>query len=73
MNTFVGRDPHKNVDENIEIFKEVWPPIVQFAEENGIRIGIENCPMLFSNDEWPGGQNLMTTPAIWQAVTPLRA
>ena len=68
VNTFVGRDPHKNVDENIEIFKEVWPPIVQFAEENGIRIGIENCPMLFSNDEWPGGQNLMTTPAIWRRL-----
>ena len=68
VNTFVGRDPHKNVDENIEIFKEVWPDIIACAEENGIRIGIENCPMLFTNDEWPGGQNLMTTPAIWRKL-----
>ena len=68
VNTFNGRDPKKNVDENIEIFKEVWPPIIAFAEENGIRIGIENCPMLFTNDEWPGGQNLMTTPAIWRRL-----
>ena len=68
VNTFIGRDPKKNVDENIEIFKEVWPPIIAFAEENGIRIGIENCPMLFTNDEWPGGQNLMTTPAIWRRL-----
>ena len=68
VNTFIGRDPKKNVDENIEIFKEVWPPIIAFAEENGIRIGIENCPMLFTNDEWPGGENLMTTPAIWRRL-----
>ncbi len=68
VNTFIGRDPKKNVDENIEIFKEVWPPIIAFAEENGVRIGIENCPMLFTNDEWPGGQNLMTTPAIWRRL-----
>ena len=68
VNTFIGRDPKKNVDENIEIFKEVWPPIIAFAEENGVRIGIENCPMLFTNDEWPGGQNLMTTPAIWRKL-----
>ena len=68
VNTFIGRDPKKNVDENIEIFKEVWPDIIACAEENGIRIGIENCPMLFTNDEWPGGQNLMTTPAIWRKL-----
>ncbi len=68
VNTFVGRDPKKNVEENIELFKKVWPDIIAFAEENGIRIGIENCPMLFTNDEWPGGQNLMTTPAIWRRL-----
>ncbi len=68
VNTFIGRDPKKNVDENIEIFKGIWPPIIAFAEENGVRIGIENCPMLFTNDEWPGGQNLMTTPAIWRKL-----
>lgn len=68
VNTFIGRDPKKNVDENIELFKEIWPGIIAFAEENGVRVGIENCPMLFTNDEWPGGQNLMTTPAIWRRL-----
>jgi sugar phosphate isomerase/epimerase len=24
--------------------------------------------MLFSADEWPGGKNLATSPAIWQAI-----
>lgn len=68
ITTFVGRDPKKNVEENLELVKEVWPPIVKYAEEKGVRIGIENCPMLFTSDEWPGGQNIMTTPAIWRKV-----
>lgn len=68
ITTFVGRDSMKNVDENMELVKEVWPPIVKYAEEKGVKIGIENCPMLFTNDEWPGGQNIMTTPANWRRV-----
>ena len=47
---------------------QVWPPILKLAEELGVRIAIENCPMLFGPDQWPGGQNLMTTPAIWRKV-----
>ncbi len=68
ITTFVGRDPKKNVEENLELVKEIWPPIVKYAEEKGVKIAIENCPMLFTNDEWPGGQNLMTTPANWRSV-----
>lgn len=60
--------PDKTVAENLEIVKEVWPPIVKLAEELGVKIGIENCPMLFTDDEWPGGQNIMTTPANWRKV-----
>lgn len=66
VTTFIGRVVDKNVDENLEIYKEVWTPLVKFAEENNVRIAIENCPMLFSNDEWPGGQNLAVSPAIWR-------
>jgi sugar phosphate isomerase/epimerase len=68
VNTFVGRDPVKSVEENLEKFASVWPAIVKTAEENNIRIGIENCPMLFTRDEWPGGKNLATTPAIWKKM-----
>lgn len=68
ITTFVGRDPVKNVDENMELVKEVWPPIVKYAEGKGVKIAIENCPMLFTDDEWPGGQNIMTTPANWRKV-----
>lgn len=66
VNTFVGRDWTKGVDENWPRFLKVWRPLIRFAEDHDIRIGIENCPMLFTRDEWPGGKNLMTTPAIWR-------
>lgn len=68
VTTFIGRDPKKSVAENLELVKEVWPPILEHAAEKKVRIGIENCPMWFTDDEWPGGQNLMTTPANWRKV-----
>jgi sugar phosphate isomerase/epimerase len=68
VNTFVGRDPAKSVEENWPRFLEVWKPLVSFAEDHGINIGIENCPMSFTRDEWPGGKNLATSPAIWRRM-----
>jgi sugar phosphate isomerase/epimerase len=68
VNTFVGRDPLKSIDDNWPAFLEVWPDLVKFAEDHDIRIGIENCPMIFSKDEWPGGKNLATTPVVWRRM-----
>ncbi len=68
VNTFVGRDPHKTVEDNWPRFLEVWRPLVRYAKEQGVRIGIENCPMYFTNDEWPSGKNLAHTPAIWRRM-----
>ncbi len=65
VNTFIGRDPHKNVEENWTVLREVWPAILTEAKRAGVKIGIENCPMLFSKDEWPGGKNLAISPQIW--------
>ena len=66
VNTFAGRDWRRSVDDNWPRFLETWRPLVKLAEEHGVRIGIENCPMLFTHDEWPGGKNLFTTPAVWR-------
>lgn len=68
VNTFIGRDPAKSVNDNWPRFREVWPPLIQFAEAHGVRVAIENCPMLFTGDEWPGGKNLATSPAIWRRM-----
>ena len=65
VNTFVGRDPSRDIAYNLDRFRDVWPTIVAFAETYDVRIGIENCPMFFTRDEWPGGKNLATTPDIW--------
>jgi sugar phosphate isomerase/epimerase len=66
--TFVGRDPVKSVDENWPRFLRVWKPLIELAEKEQVRVGIENCPMLFTRDEWPGGKNLATTPKIWRRM-----
>jgi len=68
VTTFIGRDQTKTVEENMELFKEIWPPIIRFAQENKVKVAIENCPMLFGKEQWPGGQNLATTPKIWREM-----
>ena len=68
VTTFIGRDQTKTVEENLKLFKEIWPPIIKVAEEKGVKVAIENCPMLFGADQWPGGQNLFTTPALWRKM-----
>ena len=68
VTTFIGRDQFKTVEDNLTLVREVWPPIVEKAKNLGVKIAIENCPMLFGRDQWPGGQNLMTTPANWRRI-----
>jgi sugar phosphate isomerase/epimerase len=68
VNTFMGGDKDKTQDQNWEEALRVWPDIVSFAEDHGRKITIENCPMLFSEDEWPGGNNIATTPRMWRRI-----
>ena len=68
VNTFVGRDWTKSIDANWPRFLSTWRPLLTFAEDHGIKIGIENCPMSFSKDEWPGGKNLAISPAVWRRM-----
>lgn len=68
VTTFIGRDQTKTVEENLEIFEQVWKPLIALAEENQVKVAIENCPMLFDAGQWPGGQNLATTPKIWREM-----
>lgn len=68
VTTFIGRDQTRNFEDNLLIVKEVWPEIMDLAKEQGVKVAIENCPMLFGPDQWPGGQNLMTTPHNWKKI-----
>ena len=68
VTTFIGRNPSLSITDNLKLYAEHWPGIVKVAEECNVKIGIENCPMWFTDDEWPGGKNLATTPAIWDRM-----
>lgn len=68
VTTFIGRDQYKPIGENIDEAVEVWHPILSYAQEKGVKIAIENCPMLFGPDQWPGGQNLFTSPVVWNKL-----
>jgi sugar phosphate isomerase/epimerase len=68
VSTFIGRDWKRPVEENWPRFLAVWNDLIAYAEDQGVRIAIENCPMLFTADEWPGGKNLASSPAIWRRM-----
>lgn len=68
VNTFVGRDWTRSIEDNWPRFKRIWPDLIAYAADRGVNIGIENCPMLFTADEWPGGKNLAVSPAIWRRM-----
>ena len=68
VGTFVGRDPNRTVPESFRDFRKVWPRLVDYAESRGVTIAIENCPMIFGWDQWPGGLNLASTPAAWDEM-----
>jgi sugar phosphate isomerase/epimerase len=68
VNTFLGADSSKSQRENWQEAKRVWPDIVKRAADNGVRVAIENCPMIFSRDEWPSGDNLAYSPSIWRTM-----
>ncbi|UWQ96901.1 sugar phosphate isomerase/epimerase [Rhodobacteraceae bacterium M385] len=68
VNTFLGGDRSLNVDENWARAIEIFNPIVAHAQASGVRLCFENCPMIFSYDEWPGGHNIAYSPKIWRRV-----
>ena len=68
VGTFVGNDKDRPLRENLDRFRRIWPELVEHATGQGVKIAIENCPMIFSDDEWPGGYNLAWSPAIWEQM-----
>jgi len=67
VNSFIGANQNLSLEDNFQKFTEVWPDFIRHAESKNIRIGIENCPMLFA-ETWPFGLNLARTPAIWRRM-----
>ncbi|WP_299431559.1 sugar phosphate isomerase/epimerase [uncultured Meiothermus sp.] len=68
MNTFIGRDHTRSLKDNWTLFDERWPEIIKHAEKQKVKVGIENCPMYFTGDEWPGGKNMAINPVVWREM-----
>ncbi|RWM08785.1 sugar phosphate isomerase/epimerase [Mesorhizobium sp.] len=68
VNTFCGGDASKTIDANWEDAQKVWPSIIAHAREHGVKLAFENCPMIFSYDEWPGGHNIAYSPYVWRRI-----
>lgn len=68
VTTFIGRMQTRTYSKNMEEVEKVWKPIIELAEGYRVKIAIENCPMLFSEDEWPGGQNLAVSPEAFRKI-----
>ena len=65
VGTFVGRDPHKSVKENLKMAEEVFSPLIASAQQKNVKIIIENCVMEgWHPDGYPG--NLAYSPELWE-------
>jgi len=67
VGTFVGSRPDKSPAENIKEIGQVFRELVKYAEDRGVKLMIENCPM----DHWvqfglPG--NYAYSPELWEAL-----
>lgn len=65
VGTFIGRDPSKSVKENLREAEKVFGPLVEMADDYGVKIVIENCVMEgWHPDGYPG--NLAYSPELWE-------
>ena len=65
--TFVGADPTLRIQENFELFKEQFLPLLAYAQERRVRVMIENCPMEGWEKSDRPVNNLMSSPGLWDA------
>jgi sugar phosphate isomerase/epimerase len=68
VNTFVGGDRTLTLDQNWARAEQIFPAILAHAHHSGVTLAFENCPMIFSMDEWPGGHNIAYAPKIWRRI-----
>jgi sugar phosphate isomerase/epimerase len=68
VNTFCGGDAAQNVEANWLEALKVWPDIIAHGRDNDVKLAFENCPMIFSYDEWPGGHNIAYSPMVWRRI-----
>ena len=68
VNSFVGGDRALTIDQNWQRATQIFPAILAHARAHGVTLAFENCPMIFSADEWPGGHNIAYAPKLWRRI-----
>jgi sugar phosphate isomerase/epimerase len=65
VGTFIGRDPARSVIQNQREAERVFPALVDYAGERGVKLIIENCVMEgWHPDGYPG--NIAYSPELWE-------
>jgi sugar phosphate isomerase/epimerase len=64
--THAGRDPEKSIKENIPFFEKVFTTYCDEAERRGVRIAVENCPMM--DRFYLRGENIAISPEVWDEM-----
>ncbi len=67
VGTFVGHDLSKTLAENGEEAARVFGELTDYAGQKGVRLMIENCPMVGWQRPWIPG-NLCYAPEQWDAL-----
>jgi sugar phosphate isomerase/epimerase len=68
VGTFLGRDVTKSVPENMAEAERIFPELVDYAGERGVRLIVENCVMEgWHPDGYPG--NIAYSPELWDWMT----
>ena len=61
---FAGADPTKSVPDNMPLFKKTFKPLAKLAEDNGVKIGFENC-----GSGWNGNSyNIAFCSEAWELM-----
>ncbi len=66
VSQFAGNDPERDFGENIAKFKDVFTPLARRAEDSGVTLVFENCPLL--KGQPPVVNNLAYCPEAWDAM-----
>lgn len=67
VGTFVGGNPLLSPADNIDHIGRIFRPLVAFAEDRGVKLMVENCPMLnWQRFGLPG--NYAYSPELWDAL-----
>ncbi|KGO32224.1 sugar phosphate isomerase/epimerase family protein [Oenococcus alcoholitolerans] len=64
---FIGKDQNESLDKNFDEYEDIFSKYVSFAEDNGVKLMIENCPMIgWQSEGYPG--TFSYSPELWDEM-----